>query len=707
MEKLFILENEAKKALFQWDLNQRFIVKDPLIIEAHYYVSAKEAPLRCAVFEENGLFLVNIPNILLQKAGNYRVYAYYSNSTVDVMQFEVLPRPKPDIYIYEETELVSVENMITDAIEKSNRHVLKMDIIDQQRLDLYKQAEQAGDPYYFSQKNWDKIIKENNRVYVEQYGDRGQTSMYTLRETAIPLRHAWYNQEDWKRRFEIEHPGEELRAPKNEEYPTIDSIAQRSGDGHLNVPEEPLELPHATSLSYVLKLAERVKALEAELYSGTEGLEYELIDGEYVCTGKGEATSMDIEIATYIDGIPVTRISKYAFEDVSLDSITLPVTLEKLDESAFSGAKIDFVYIRNLEKWAGAFPTDKYASPVSGATKVYINNSYIKNLIIPKTVTKITDRAFTNWVQLESVQLPEGCIGIKQLAFSGCKNIKTVTFPESIDWLEGGLFQHSNSQLSSVLFKGTPSSISSSAFNSCPNLKKIFVAWDENTVVDKAPWGASNATIYYYSETEPKGDKNYWHYVDGVPKVWVKPYVETEGLTYMLTDDGKGYICTGIGTATDKTIVIPDEYNGKSVMYIGINAFANADVETIILPRTMRAAYGGSLSSPSITKVVVRTYEEIYNYMGPEILAISGLGLYKDIMVGNYYASPFTPVELRKRDWDWDGENYYDYYLASIGQNTTIKELHVPWSKEHYANDYVRDAIKPEKFVYNSEESLR
>ena len=117
MDKLFVLENEAKKSLFQWDLNQRFIVNDPLIIQAHYYVSAKEAPLSCEVFEENGLFLVEIPNILLQKAGNYRVYAYHQDSTIDVMQFEVKPRPKPANYIYEETELVTINSLVAAALE--------------------------------------------------------------------------------------------------------------------------------------------------------------------------------------------------------------------------------------------------------------------------------------------------------------------------------------------------------------------------------------------------------------------------------------------------------------------------------------------------------------------------------------------------------------------------------------------------------------
>lgn len=119
MDKLFVLENEAKKALFQWDLNQRFIVNDPLIIQAHYYVSAKEEPLSCEVYQENGLFLVDIPNKILQEAGNHRVYAYHQDSTIDVMQFEVKARPKPADYIYSETDLITIESIVEARLQEA------------------------------------------------------------------------------------------------------------------------------------------------------------------------------------------------------------------------------------------------------------------------------------------------------------------------------------------------------------------------------------------------------------------------------------------------------------------------------------------------------------------------------------------------------------------------------------------------------------
>lgn len=57
------------------------------------------------------------------------------------------------------------------------------------------------------------------------------------------------------------------------------------------------------------------------------------------------------------------------------------------------------------------------------------------------------------------------------------------------------MFYNCNS-LASVTFNSTPSSISSTAFNGCPNLTTINVPWAAGAV-SGAPWGATNATINY------------------------------------------------------------------------------------------------------------------------------------------------------------------------------------------------------------------
>ena len=83
MEKFLILDTTNEKdELYQWDLDQRFLVTLPEITEVHYYASEKEGVLRCKVYEEAGARYANIPNIILQKAGHFRAYICDDDNTI-------------------------------------------------------------------------------------------------------------------------------------------------------------------------------------------------------------------------------------------------------------------------------------------------------------------------------------------------------------------------------------------------------------------------------------------------------------------------------------------------------------------------------------------------------------------------------------------------------------------------------------------------
>lgn len=385
------------------------------------------------------------------------------------------------------------------GVVSGENYVSRMSVIDEKRIKAYE--EDGG--YYFSENNWNKFIGENNRAYVELYKDRGQSGMYALRETEQPLYNAWYSKEAWAERFAKEHPGEEFREPMDKEYPTLDSIAQRSGEGHLNVPLTPVNPTHAVPLNYVAKLEKRLNALENEVYSGTEGLKYELsADGKYyICTGLGDVEEgSDIEIATYIDGIPVTEIASYAFERKALKAIRIPITINKLGERGFSGASVESVHIRDVGKWAEIAFGGIYASPMKASTSVYINGRKKDELVIPDSVFKINNRAFAYWTQFKSLILPRWCSGIGAMAFQYMTGLETVTIPNGVQYLEASSFGYCTA-LTEVTFEGWPVSISVSAFEGCTNLQNIYVPWNEGAVPGEGTkWGASNATIHYNSE---------------------------------------------------------------------------------------------------------------------------------------------------------------------------------------------------------------
>jgi len=68
-------------------------------------------------------------------------------------------------------------------------------------------------------------------------------------------------------------------------------------------------------------------------------------------------------------------------------------------------------------------------------------------------------------------------------------------------------------------------SIDDQTFVDCYGIKSVFYKdtitdWDEITIYDKGNSKFINATRYYYSETTPTEEGNFWHYVDEVPTIW-------------------------------------------------------------------------------------------------------------------------------------------------------------------------------------------
>lgn len=295
--------------------------------------------------------------------------------------------------------------------------------------------------------------------------------------------------------------------------------------------------------------------------------------------------------------------------------------------------------------------------------------------------------------------------------------LESVTILDSVQNIEASAFSRFTA-LKTVIFGGTPQSISATAFEGCEALEKIFVPWSTDLVANapwgatNAPWGATNATVFYYSETKPDGDGRYWHYVDGEIVAWPPVYHETEGLAFVSPGVGYYPICVDVGSATNESvIVIPESALGDPVKEIGVAAFQDApNVTTVVLPPYLEAAYGGSLSSPSIKKVVVRKhpegmhdYPDWYHVYSSMFTSPNNSLYYGDTQYINDGASAFCPVALE----DVSGGSWSQVYVGRAGSNTTLEELHVPWSENHeWMNDNRPWGLENATIIYESEESL-
>lgn len=112
---------DGRTSFWQWDLGQRLVVADDVCNQVHFCNRTDDCSLVCEVYEENGQRLVDVPNILLQTAATITVFAYVHTAnegrTKHSKQFIVLPRSKPADYIYTETEVLTVEQAVEDALQ--------------------------------------------------------------------------------------------------------------------------------------------------------------------------------------------------------------------------------------------------------------------------------------------------------------------------------------------------------------------------------------------------------------------------------------------------------------------------------------------------------------------------------------------------------------------------------------------------------------
>ena len=123
----------GRKTLYQWDLNQRIILDNVFAGAQVHFSDEHNTEDTCPVlltYEENGKTFANIPNIFLQKSGIITVYIYVKEENEEHTEYFsellVLPRKKPDDYVYTETEVYSykkIEERMKEAEDKVSKAV--------------------------------------------------------------------------------------------------------------------------------------------------------------------------------------------------------------------------------------------------------------------------------------------------------------------------------------------------------------------------------------------------------------------------------------------------------------------------------------------------------------------------------------------------------------------------------------------------------
>lgn len=95
---------DGREEFYQWDLNRKLIVEDKSMTQVHFCNRTGSCSLIRDVYEVNGMYLVDVPNILLQDNWDIKVYGYDSSYTKHSAVYDVIARTRPENYVYTDEE---------------------------------------------------------------------------------------------------------------------------------------------------------------------------------------------------------------------------------------------------------------------------------------------------------------------------------------------------------------------------------------------------------------------------------------------------------------------------------------------------------------------------------------------------------------------------------------------------------------------------
>ena len=215
-------------------------------------------------------------------------------------------------------------------------------------------------------------------------------------------------------------------------------------------------------------------------------------EGDVLYLGGSLLEAKDRVSGVYTVKSGTVLIADGAFQGcASLTGVTVPDSVTSVGENAFA----DTGYYNNEESW------DDDGVLYSGKHLIKAKSTVPETYTVKEGTLVIADGAFADCAELTAVIIPEGLVSIGAGAFGGCTVFMGIVIPASVKSVGSGAFAGC-ADLTNVLYRGTTET----------QWKEIALGTDNSAL--------TSATVYYYSETQPTGEGNYWYEAEGGPTPW-------------------------------------------------------------------------------------------------------------------------------------------------------------------------------------------
>jgi hypothetical protein len=211
----------------------------------------------------------------------------------------------------------------------------------------------------------------------------------------------------------------------------------------------------------------------------------------------------------------------------------------------------------------------------------FMNNSQIKSVSLPNTITKILEFTFFKCINLENVTFGENSQidTICQFAFYGCSSLQRIMIPRCV------------------------TSIQYCSFSYCSNLKSVVIP-SETFVSNDAFSECDMMTAYAEAPSKPSTWGDYWVGYDR-PVMWgIKGYGTTEGLDYVISPDDQAIILGRSYDNSQTSIVIPSTIESRPVTTILAYAFYGSQrLTSVFIPISVTTIGAYALFASSNLKI--------------------------------------------------------------------------------------------------------